>query len=620
MIKVTNLDKAYGEQLLFKDASFTINSKEKIGLVGRNGHGKTTLLRLLQGIETPDAGEISLPANYNLGYLEQHLAFSKPSILEETCLNLPREYQHDQWRAKKVLFGLGFSEEDLSRGPEEFSGGYQVRLSLAKVLVSDADLLLLDEPTNYLDILSLRWLVKFLQSWKGELLLITHDRSFLDSVITHTLGIHRRKIRKIPGDTGRYYEQIAVEEEIHEKTRINEEKKRKQSMVFINRFRYKATLSSRVQSRIKALEKKERLEKLAAIDSLDFSFRSLPMPGKALMRAEDLSFSYDGKRPFLIDGFNLTVTKNDRIGIIGKNGKGKSTLMKLLARLLEPIQGRVETHPQVVTGYFEQANTAQLVAERTVLEEVMAASPDCSLQQARNICGAMLFEGDLALKKISVLSGGEKSRVLLGKILATPVNLLLLDEPTNHLDMESSDTLLEAIDSFDEAVIMITHNEMFLHALANRLIVFDRNRILLHEGTYQEFLDRVGWEGDQAEATGAADDPSLNDREASDRKTLRRERAELIQRRSETLRPLEERISRLEASISRLEEEVSANNDLLIRASRTGDGEEIAALSKKNTDLETKIHELYEELVEVTLLHEKNVNEFEDSFNRLDFP
>ena len=621
MIKAINLSKSYGEQLLFTDGNFVVNPGERIGLVGRNGHGKTTLLRLITGQESPDAGEITIPKNYSLGYLEQHLSFSRPTLLEEAFLGLPAVHKYESWRVEKILFGLGFTKEDLSRPPELFSGGFQVRLNLAKVLVAEPNLLLLDEPTNYLDITSIRWLIRFLQEWNNELILITHDRNFMDSVITHTLGIHRQKMRKIAGGTAKYYEQIAKEEEIYEKTRINEEKKRKETEAFIERFRYKATLSSRVQSRVKMLEKRGQMEKLAQIEDLEFSFPEEPIPAKIIMQAQEISFSYESKEPFLIDHLNLIVEKNDRIGIIGKNGKGKSTLLKLLAGKLVPQEGSITTHPSLKIGYFGQTNIERLDPDKTVLEEIMTTTPNCTQQQARNISGALMFSGDLALKKIRVLSGGEKSRVLLGKILVTPSNLLLLDEPTNHLDMESSDSLMEAIDAYNGGVIIVTHNEMYLHALVNKLVIFDQERILVFNGTYQQFLDKIGWEADRESAKedlrGKTTTTNKTDPGLIDRKAFRKERAKIITRKSRILTPLEQRISEVENTILQLEEELEKNNQDLIQASTKGDGELIARLAKRNSEISMEVEELYTELTGLTEKYEQATQHFEEELNRL---
>ncbi len=497
MINVENLTKSFGAQSLFEGVSFKINHRERLGVVGRNGHGKTTLFRMIIGKDHPDSGTITIPKNYRIGYVRQHLDFTEDTVLKEGMKGLPEQEQDHHWKVEKILAGLGFSNSDMQRGPGEFSGGFQVRLNLAKVLVSEPDLLLLDEPTNYLDITSIRWVKQFLINWPHELMLITHDRSFMDKVVTHTMTIYRRKVRKIVGNTGKLYEQIAQEEEIYEKTRMNDERKQKEIEQFITRFRAKARLSNMVQSRVKTLEKMEKREKLEAVKNLAFSFRSKPLSGKHVMSARNISFSYHLKTPLIRD-FSISVGPRERICVVGKNGKGKTTLLKILAGAIQPQNGETVYNPAVEKGFYEQTNVRTLVDTRTVEEEFLYSNPDVDRQQARSICGAMMFYGDAALKKISVLSGGEKSRVMLGKLLITPVNLLLLDEPTNHLDMESCDALLAAIDSFDGVVMMVTHNEMFLHALAERLIVFQNNEISVFEGTYQNFLEKGGWEDESS--------------------------------------------------------------------------------------------------------------------------
>ncbi|MGL4370858.1 MAG: ABC-F family ATP-binding cassette domain-containing protein, partial [Spirochaetota bacterium] len=436
MIRIQNLSKSFGAQLLFDEATFNINPREKVGLTGRNGHGKTTLMKLVTGEDHPDDGTIEMTKNYRIGYITQHLKFTGATVRDEAVLGLP-DYEKDEvWKAEKILSGLGFSKDDLNRSPHEFSGGYQVRLHLAKVLISDPDLLLLDEPTNYLDITSIRWLEQFLRTWPKELMLITHDRNFMDSVCTHTVAIHRRKIRKVQGDTGKLYEQIAKEEEIYEKTRLNDEKKRKDAEEIINRFRAKARLAGLVQSRIKNLERMDKRDRLQKVEALEFAFNEKPFEPKNMIGATDITFGYNPDS-LLIKNFSLQVLKGDRICIVGRNGKGKTTLLKILAGALEPCAGSVIYHSDVRTGYFTQTNVSTLEPKCTVEDEILAADPSAERQKARGIAGAMMFEGDNALKKLEVLSGGEKSRVMLGKIIMTPVNILLLDEPTNHLDMQS---------------------------------------------------------------------------------------------------------------------------------------------------------------------------------------
>ncbi|TGK14131.1 ABC transporter ATP-binding protein [Leptospira fletcheri] len=496
MIKISNLNKSYQSKVLFDDLNLSMNRGEKLGLVGRNGHGKSTLFRMILGETEPDSGNISVPKGYKIGHLEQHLKFSKPTVLEECALGLPEGEEYETWQVERILFGLGFSEADMERNPNEFSGGYQIRMNLAKLLASGPDLLMLDEPNNYLDIVTIRWLEEFLREWEGEIVLVTHDRSFMDSVVTHTAAIHRTKAIKVQGDTDKLYSQINQAEEIYEKTRLNEAKKRKQEEIFIARFKAKASFASRAQSRVKRLEKQGEMKALDAIPDLELYFNSAPFAASQMLSAENLSFSYTGKEPFLIRDFSISVGNRDRICIIGKNGKGKSTLLKLLAGELEPSAGTVRKHPILKEGYFGQTNKSNLNENATVVEEIMSAEKSCTEWQARTIAGGLMFSDDLALKKIKVLSGGEKSRVLLGKILVTPCHLLFLDEPTNHLDMQSCDSLIEAIDEFEGSVIMVTHNEMHLKAVATKLIVFDQDTIRVFDGTYDDFLNDIGW-GDE---------------------------------------------------------------------------------------------------------------------------
>ena len=622
MISVTNLTKSYGGQILFDKISFKVNRRERVGLVGRNGHGKTTLFRILSGEEEPDSGTIHMPRAYRIGCVQQNVVFSKTTVLEEGLKGLPEAEKDQSWKVEKILSGLGFSQTDLKSPPDAFSGGFQVRLNLAKTLVSQPDLLLLDEPTNYLDIASIRWIERFLLDWPGELMIITHDRSFMDKVVTHTLGVHRKKIRKISGNTEKLYAQIAQEEEIHEKTRVNDERKRKELEEFIRRFRAKARLANLVQSRIKTLEKQKRKEKLEKIRTLDFSFRNTPFRGKYMLTARKLSFSYDPQTP-LIHDFDLAVRAGDRMCVVGPNGKGKTTLLKLLAGVLESNSGEVVYNPGVQKGFFEQTNVAVLNTNRTVEEEILFSHGDVDRQLARNICGAMMFEGDDALKKIAVLSGGEKSRVMLGRILASPLNLLLLDEPSNHLDMYACDALLAAIDSFDGAVVMVTHNEMFLHALAERLVVFQNGGIEVFEGSYQDFLERGGWGDDEKNvrhlpANAVKTYPESRENMRFSKRELRRRRSEIIAERSRVLGPIGKRIADIENEIESREEKMAELGRAMEGASQANDGDEIARLSQAASAHQPMIESLFAELEALTEDLEEKQAAFEESLQALE--
>lgn len=619
MINVENLTKSYDREVLFDSVSFKLNPREKIGLLGRNGHGKTTLFRIITGKVSPDSGIIIIPKHYRIGYVLQELEFTKDTVLAEGMTGLREDEKNHYWKVEEILSGLGFSKEDFKRHPNEFSGGFQVRLNLAKVLVSEPDLLLLDEPTNYLDITSIRWVERYLIRWPRELLLITHDRSLMDKVITHTLGIHRRKIRKLTGNTEKHYAQLAQDEEVYEKTRLNDERRRKEIQLFISRFRAKARLANLVQSRIKTLSRMEKKEKPERLKTLDFSFRCSPFPKTHVMNIRNVSFSYDPQKP-LIKNFNFLAKARERICVIGKNGKGKTTLLKLMSGVLKPQNGEISLHPAVKQGYFEQSNVKNLDGSRTIEEEILFSHPDVDRQQARNICGAMMFEGDSALKKIGVLSGGEKSRVILGKLLVTPLNLLLLDEPTNHLDMESCDAMLAAIDSFEGTVIMVTHNEMFLHALAERLIVFQNHRVDVFEGSYQQFLEKDGW-SDEIEASKAClngDDANKELNLKLTKKEKRRIRSKFVAERSKALKPLEQRISRIENRIEKHENELNELNTDLMTASQAGDGEKIEVLSRSIHSCRSAIDNLFDELEQSTITLDEQKAIFQKKFEQLE--
>jgi ATP-binding cassette subfamily F protein 3 len=495
MIQLNDISKYFGAQILFDDLDLMIGRGERIGFVGRNGSGKSTLFKIILGELTPDNGEVKIPKGYRVGTLDQHIHFTKPTVLEECCQVLTEDEQYDWWKAERILFGLGFTEEDLDKDPASFSGGFQVRINLTKALVQNPNLLLLDEPTNYLDIVSLRWLRGFLRSFKGEVLLITHDRDFMDSVTTHTIGLTRKRLRKYKGNTTKFYEQVLVSDELYEQTRVKQEKKKKELQKFVDRFGAKASKAAQAQSKAKQIEKLGMMSKLSDEHNLGFRFHYKSCPGKVILETKELSFSYT-KTPEddLFSNLSLSIGRHDRIGIIGKNGKGKSTLLNVLAGELEARTGSIISHPSLSMGHFGQTNIERLHVGNTVQNEITESNPDLTFSQVRKICGTMMFEGDLANKKISVLSGGERSRVMLGKILAHQSNLLLLDEPTNHLDMESIESLTSEIGNFKGAVIVVTHSELMLRSIANKLIIFHKGIAELFNGTYDEFLEKIGWE------------------------------------------------------------------------------------------------------------------------------
>jgi ATP-binding cassette subfamily F protein 3 len=367
--------------------------------------------------------------------------------------------------------------------------------------------------------------------------------------------------------------------------------------LFISRFRAKARLAGMVQSRIKTLEKLDKKNKLEKLHALEFSFRSLPFRGKHIMTGTQISYGYPDQA-LLFDDLSLSINNGDRVCVIGPNGKGKTTLLKVLAGQLTPLSGEITYHPAVVHGFYEQTNVQTLNDLHTIEEEILNCSGDVDRQQARNICGAMLFEGDTAQKKIQVLSGGEKARVMLGKILATPANLLLLDEPSNHLDMESCDALIAALDNFEGTVIMVTHNELFLHALAQRLIVFGSHGITTFEGSYQDFLDKGGW-GDESDGPTTGKPGKTNAKKPApkvNKKKLRRQRSAIIGERSRELKPIENAITQAEEAIDTAETHLAQMNASMVDAAQDQDGERISQLSREIHQCQERIDNHFSEL------------------------
>ena len=495
MIELINISKSYPTSELYSELNLRLNSGDKVGLVGRNGTGKSTLFKLILGEEHQDTGEIKFPKAYKIGALKQYFDFSEKTLINETALALSEDEKYDIYKAEKILFGLGFSEEDLEKDPKSFSGGFQIRINLAKLLLTEPNMLLLDEPTNYLDILSIRWLKAFLKSFQGEVILITHDRDFMDSVCTHTLGIVRKRAFLIQGGTKKFHDQILANEEHHEKQKIAQEKKIKDLEEFIAKNKARAATSTLAQSKVKILEKMDILEDINYDANLEFDFNYKDTAAKFLIEAKDLSFGYS-KDNILFKDITFALSRGETVGIIGKNGKGKSTLLNTIAGELETLSGKVDFHPSCVFGHFGQTNISHLNAKNTIMDEIYSVNHKLSEPVIRKICGLMMFSGDNAKKKISLLSGGEKSRVMLGKIIAQDVNLLFLDEPTNHLDIDSIDALTNAIKAFEGSCIIVTHSEELLRAVCDRLIVFTNNGADYFNGTYDEFLEKIGWEDD----------------------------------------------------------------------------------------------------------------------------
>lgn len=585
MIFGKGITKSFGAQILFQNADFQVNSKERIGIVGRNGCGKSTLFQLILKSPPPDEGEISYSDNYRIEALDQHLNFTKDSILEEVVQVLPKGQQYDHWKGEKLLSGLGFATDDFKRSPSAFSGGFQIRIKLAQLLLSEPDCLLLDEPTNYLDITSIRWLESFLKDWKGELLCISHDQTFLENISTHTIAIHRQQFKKIKGSPAKCYAQIAQEEDVHERTRINEEKKKSKQEKFIREFRSGARSAGLVQSRIKMLEKQKSLAKLSPIMSIQFRFPELDFTGAKVLEGHNLSFGYESGQD-LLKKVTLEVLPGEKIGIIGANGKGKSTLLNVLSDHLQPQDGTLKRNNSLDWGYFGQSNISRLDPKKNIIEEIMHGE-EIGEQVARSIAGSLLFSGDLAYKKIEVLSGGEKARVNLGKIFAKHTNLLFLDEPTNHLDYESVQALIKALKEYHGAVVFVSHNEYFLREIAQKLIVFDGDNVSVFRGGYDDFLKEKGFSVEHLEQGVFA--PSVSGGKIDpDNRIRQKERQKL-------LRPLQRKLEKLEKDIEAIEIAQEKNKEDFALALAQGSRLRLDSLGiayqKLQKDLEGKMAE-----------------------------
>ena len=610
MIQLTNLSKSFGGQTLFNDVNFKMQSQQKIGFVGRNGSGKSTLFKMILDEEPHDSGSISIPKNYRIGTLKQHLVFTEPTVREECALVLSEDEQWNFYKIEKLLFGLGFSEADLDKDPWSFSGGFQIRINLVKLLATEPNMLLLDEPTNYLDILSLRWLKGFIKEFDGEVILITHDRDFMDSVTTHTMGVQRKSLHIVSGDSYKYYGTLELADETYEKTKANQDKKRKDLEEFVARNKARASTAALAQSKQKELDKMEDMEDLKTDTNLSFSFNYKETPAKVIFRANDLGFGYKPEEP-LFEHITYAMEKGKRLAIIGKNGKGKSTLLNYIAGELEQQQGSIEYHPSTTFAHFGQTNIERLNVKNTIVEEIASMSKEIGIPQARNIAGRMMFSGELGDKKIDVLSGGERSRVMLGKIIATPANLLFLDEPTNHLDMQSIDALADAIEAFEGSLIMVTHSEMLLRRLADALIIFHKGGAEYFDGTYDDFLEKIGWE----EEAGAKPKKKKSKMHHKERKKLRKA---VTTERNEVRKPYTKEIKLCEEKIEVLEADMAVKNEALTAASNSGDNDKIMALSKEVGLLQQEIDDLFERLETATVFDDEIVAEYELKLEEID--
>ncbi|MBL8220772.1 MAG: ABC-F family ATP-binding cassette domain-containing protein [Bryobacterales bacterium] len=539
MISFSKINKQYGKQLIFVEASFQLNPGEKVGLVGPNGAGKTTLFRMIVGEETADEGEVSVPKKLTIGYFRQDVEEMKGrSVLDEAIAGSGRagdlhheledlqraledpeqadrmdkilerfgevqeEYEHLggytlEAHAREVLHGLGFHDDWIDGDVGAMSGGWKMRVALARVLLGKPDVLLMDEPTNHLDIESIIWLEQFLKSYPGALLMTSHDREFMNRIVSKIAEIDAGEITVYSGNYDFYERERAIRETNQQAAFARQQAMLAKEQRFIDRFRTHAAKAAQVQSRIKALDKIEKIELPKRRQVVKFEFRTPPRSGDQVAVIDGLQKAY-GKR-VLYDGFSLTIRRGERWAVMGKNGAGKSTLLKMVAGVLAPDGGSVELGASLQMGYFAQQSLDVLDADLTIIEQLQKDFPHDTLGSLRSLAGAFQFTGEDVDKRIRALSGGEKSRLAMARMLYNPPNFLVLDEPTNHLDLATKEMLVDALKGFDGTMIFVSHDRTFLRGLGSRVLELggesgvDREPVV-YPGSYVEYVQKLGHE------------------------------------------------------------------------------------------------------------------------------
>jgi ATP-binding cassette subfamily F protein 3 len=649
MLQLHNLTLHFGERTLFENLSVTINKGERIGLVGPNGAGKSTLLKIIIGEMNADSGTIKMGNADTVGYLPQDGVEPDPNltvfqeveqVFEEILAlkdrqielqqkmsslssdsdehaNVLEEFgtiQHKLENAdayslgadiERILKGLGFHEEDFGRPTTEFSCGWLMRTALAKLLLKQPTYLLLDEPTNHLDIESLRWIENFLNNYDGAVILVSHDKAFLNSVTNRTLAFQQGDLKDYAGNYSFYTKKYEEELELLKKRYENQQKEIKQTEEFIDRFRYKASKAKQVQSRIKQLEKMEKIELEEEQSEITFQFPPPERAGQVVIKLSDLVKKYGDNTVF--DGIDYEVERGDKIAVVGPNGAGKSTLIRILAGL-EPItSGKRELGYNVTPGYFAQHQAEELNPKNTALDEMFLAGSRESETRLRTILGCFLFEGDDVFKKVSVLSGGEKSRLALAKMLLNSGNFLIFDEPTNHLDMRSKNILQQALDQFEGTLMIVSHDRDFLDPIVNKTLEIQPGRIKTWLGNVSYYLDKKSFD-DSVDLESKKD--SSESKKLS-RKEERRLEAQKRQALSKKLNPLKKRLETIENNVETKEARKAKIEDLMAQPDFYDDSDEVKKISLEYESLKSDLLDLMHKWEEIAGRIEFVENEYE---------
>ncbi|GAB6193539.1 ABC-F family ATP-binding cassette domain-containing protein [Desulfocastanea catecholica] len=642
MLSVNHLDIRYGEKHLFKDVSIQVHGGNRIGLVGVNGAGKSTLLKIMAGISETDDGVVTRAKHFTIGYLPQESSelFSERSLYEEAetafapllALQAEAAQLHEQMRQmdphseefqtillrqgeiqhqldasdiytiggkiEKILLGLGFRREDMEKPVNAFSGGWQMRLKLAKMLLEAPSLLLLDEPTNHLDLDSLTWVEQFLKNYNGSMVIISHDRTFLDKVTETTWELSFGRIDIYKGNYSYFIKERAERRAIEKGAYDNQQAKIKQTMRFVDKFRAKATKARQVQSRVKQLDKLERIELSEEESQIRFTFPPAPPSGRDVLTVDSVSKSYNGTKVF--SDVDLLLNRGDKVAMVGVNGAGKSTLLKILAGQIAPDSGEVRLGSNVRLSYFGQHQAQELSPQLTVLDTMALSGEEMTVTRTRSLLGAFLFRGEDVDKKVSVLSGGEKSRLALAKMIARPANCMLLDEPTNHLDMSSQDVLQEAMAQYDGTIVVVSHNRYFLEGFVNKVLEVKDGHITLYEGNVAEYqakqeLLREQEKEQTAEAKQAGEDSAGKTADSPDsRKEQKRLEAQQRQERSRRAGPWLKQLTEAEKQVEFYEQQKEDLEALMADPELYSDERGWQKTSKEYEDCKRRLARWYE--------------------------